>query len=260
MRNNKKIYVKQAAILLLLCAFLSFSFIPKRKIIIYLVGDSTMADKSVKAYPETGWGMPFHYFFDNNAQVDNRAQNGRSTKTFIQEGRWASIYNALQPGDYVLIQFGHNDEVPTKRSYTPPAQFKANLLKFVADSRSKKAFPILITPVARRAFDSSGHLIDTHHQYANIVREAAIQAKVPLIDLDKLSRDLLVKWGPEKSVFLYNHLWPGENPHYSKGHADNTHFSELGARTMAEIVLQQIKDQHLGLADYIKNISQNNTK
>ncbi len=255
-----KMQSKYGKMIIVLMGLLSFSFLPEKQIKIYLIGDSTMADKSVKAYPETGWGMPFHYFFNKNAIVDNTAQNGRSTRTFIEEGRWKAVYDALKPGDYVLIQFGHNDEVPTKRSYTPPAQYKANLLKFIAESRSKGAFPILITPVARRAFDSNGKLLDTHHAYAHIVRETAKEAKLPLIDLDQLSRDLLQKLGPEKSAFLYNHLDPAENPHYSKGHTDNTHFSELGARTMAEIVLQQIEEQDLGLENYIKNISQNNVK
>ncbi|HEX5554954.1 MAG TPA: rhamnogalacturonan acetylesterase [Chitinophagaceae bacterium] len=246
----------------LLALLLLTAFAPaKRKdITVYLIGDSTMADKAVKAYPETGWGMPFHYFFDSSVTVDNRAKNGRSTRTFMEEGRWKAVMNVLHPGDYVLIQFGHNDEVPAKKSYTPPEQFKANLRKFVSDARSRKAFPVLITPVARRRFDSAGRVVETHPLYAGLVREVAKKNKVPLIDLDQQSQALLQQFGPEKSKFLFNYLAPGENPHYPEGRADNTHFSELGARKMAEIVLQGIRDLHLGLADRIRVVDQKEKK
>src|ERR1700748_475370 len=106
--------------------FILLSFLsPQRRIKVWLVGDSTMADKEVKAYPETGWGMPFEHFFDSSIVVDNRAKNGRSTKSFIADHRWQEIMDGLKAGDYVFIQFGHNDEVPTKANYTPEDQFAA---------------------------------------------------------------------------------------------------------------------------------------
>jgi lysophospholipase L1-like esterase len=230
---------------------LSFSLPQKNKITVYLIGDSTMADKAVIAYPETGWGMPFHYFFDSTVTVDNRAKNGRSTRTFIEEGRWQSVVDNLQKGDYVLIQFGHNDEVPTKKSYTTEDQFTANLVKFVTESRNKKAIPVLITPVARRRFDSSGKIEETHAVYTQLVKDVAKKYNVPLIDLDAESQQLVQQIGPEGSKYLYNYLSPGENPHYPDGREDNTHFSELGARKMAEIVLQDIENLHLELAERI---------
>src|SRR3982751_520842 len=96
-------------------SFFFLSFIsPSKKITVYLIGDSTMANKEVKAYPETGWGMPFNYFFDSTVVVDNRAKNGRSTRSFIAEGLWQPVVDQIKEGDYVLIQFGHNDEVITK--------------------------------------------------------------------------------------------------------------------------------------------------
>ena len=238
------------------CTFLcllSFIKLQEKKIKIYLIGDSTMADKRVSEYPETGWGMPFHYFFNTDAVVDNRAMNGRSTRTFIAEGRWDAVMKELQQGDYVFIQFGHNDEVPTKRSYTPPKDFEANLVKFVTDSKSKGAFPILITPVSRRSFDATGHIMDTHKQYAELVRQAAAETHTPLIDLDKESADLLNEWGVERSKDLFDYAAPGEHPNYPKGKEDNTHFNELGARKMAEIVLHDIQRLQLPLAAYIVN-------
>ena len=228
------------------------AFQQRKKITVYLIGDSTMADKEVKAYPETGWGMPFHYFFDSSIRVDNRAKNGRSTRTFIEEGRWQPVVDKLKEGDYVFIQFGHNDEVPTKKSYTTPEQFKANLIKMVTETRRKKAIPVLITPVARRKFDAEGKIEETHAVYSQLVKEVAMQYKVPLIDLDKESQQLVHQYGPEASQYLYNHLAPGENPHYPDGRADNTHFSELGARKMAEIVLHDIKELDLGLSVHIR--------
>lgn len=237
--------------LLSLTVILLVAFQQRNKITVYLIGDSTMADKEVKAYPETGWGMPFHYYFDSTVIVDNRAKNGRSTRTFIEQGRWQSVLQILKEGDYVMIQFGHNDEVPTKGSYTPPDQFTTNLEKFVNDTRSKKAIPVLITPVARRKFDSTGKIVETHAAYTQLVKDVARKLNVPLIDLDKESQQLLQELGPENSKFLYNYLQPGENPHYPNGHSDDTHFNELGARKMAEIVLHDIEKLKLGLADRI---------
>jgi lysophospholipase L1-like esterase len=231
---------------------MSFAIAPNKKITVYLIGDSTMADKEVTAYPETGWGMPFHYFFDSTVVVDNRAKNGRSTRTFIEEGRWKPVVENLKEGDYVLIQFGHNDEVPTKKSYTTPEQFTTNLEKFVSESRSKNAIPVLITPVARRKFDSSGKIEETHAVYTQLVKDVAAKYKVPLIDLDQKSQELVQQFGPEASKYLYNYLSPGENPHYPAGRKDDTHFSELGARKMAEIVLYEIKSLNLGLANHIR--------
>src|ERR1044071_3634283 len=119
--------MKQRLLLVGLSVFL-FLAPEKKKIKVFMAGDSTMAIKETKAYPETGWGMPFVYFFDSTVVVDNRAQNGRSTRPFIEEGRWKPVADSLQEGDYVFIQFGHNDEVPTKRSFTTEADYKANLL------------------------------------------------------------------------------------------------------------------------------------
>lgn len=238
--------------LILLTVLTSFIILPKKKITVYLIGDSTMANKKPITYPETGWGMPFQYYFDSTVIVDNRAVNGASTRTFIEEGRWKSVMQTLKAGDYVLIQFGHNDEVPTKKSYTPPQQFKENLLKFVQDARSKNATPILITPVARRQFDSAGNVVNTHPIYSDLVIEVASANNVPLINLDSMSRALLKQLGPEKSKFLWINLAKGENPHYPNGRIDNTHFNELGARKMAELVLQGIEKLHLDLMNRIQ--------
>ncbi|RZK46619.1 MAG: GntR family transcriptional regulator, partial [Pedobacter sp.] len=140
--------------LYIVISLLSFILDEKEKIHIWLIGDSTCADKEIRAYPETGWGTPFTHFFDSTVQVRNMAVNGRSTKSFIEENRWQHVLDSLQEGDYVFIQFGHNDEVKEKIGrYTTPEEFATNLKRFVDETRSKKGVPVLLTPVARRTFN-----------------------------------------------------------------------------------------------------------
>lgn len=229
----------------------SFSVWAGRKVKVYLIGDSTMSQKEVSAYPETGWGMPFVYFFDSTVVVDNRAQNGRSTRTFWEENRWKPVVDSLVVGDYVFIQFGHNDEVKTKKSYTPEAQYKEFLLRYVIEAKAKKAIPVLVTPVARRTFDSTGTLKSSHDAYSAIVRQVAQEQQVALVDLDLESQDLYRKMGSEQSKLLFNQLQANEHPNYPEGKTDNTHFNELGARRIAEIVLRNIKSLRLELANRV---------
>jgi len=222
-----------------------------KKITVYLIGDSTMSIKKTEAYPETGWGMPFKYFFDSTVVVDNRAMNGRSTRTFISENRWQSVADNLKDGDYVFIQFGHNDESKEKTDrYTTPEQYKSNLVKFITETRTKKANPILLTPVSRRKF-KDGKAQETHAEYSPLVIEVAKQYNVSLIDLDAKSIELLQKLGEEQSKLLFLQLAAGEHPNYPEGKNDNTHFNELGARLIAQIVLGEVKSQKIGLSDHI---------
>lgn len=234
--------MKKIIILLLATAALSFAFPSKKKIKIFLAGDSTIAIKETKAYPETGWGMPFVHFWDSTVTVVNRAKNGRSTKTFLSEGLWKSIYDEAGEGDYVIIQFGHNDESVTKMErYATPDTFKMNLTRFVQETRAKKATPILLTPVSRRKFDKDGIAIQTHEQYSALVREVAKEQGVAFIDLDEKSRALYQQLGSENSKLLFLQLKAGEHPNYPDGKDDNTHFNELGARLIAQLVLTELK-------------------
>lgn len=223
----------------------------QNKITVYLIGDSTIANKAATAYPETGWGMPFAFMFDSTVTVDNRAKNGRSTRTFISENLWQPIADNLKRGDYVLMQFGHNDESKEKVDrYTSPSDYKKNLVKFINETRAKKAYPVLLTPVTRRKF-VDGKIQETHVEYSKLVLEVAKEQKTPVIDLDKLSRDLLQEFGEEPSKLLFLQLQPGEHPNYPDGKNDNTHFSELGARKIAQIVLREIRNLDLELAQHI---------
>ena len=230
-------------IFFILLAFttMSFSFSTK-PITIYMIGDSTMSIKAPRAYPETGWGMPFAGFFDSTVKVDNRAKNGRSTRTFISENLWQPVFDNLNEGDYVFIQFGHNDESKEKTErYTTPDQYKENLTRFVKETRSKKAIPVLLTPVSRRRFDKEGNALETHAAYSPLVKEVAKALNVLFIDLDTKSKDLYQQMGVENSRLLFLQLKPGEHPNYPGGKDDNTHFNELGARLIAQIVLAEVK-------------------
>ncbi len=238
-------------IFLLQFFFLGLGFMQEKSPRIFLIGDSTCADKTIEEYPETGWGTPFASFFDS-AFVENHAKNGRSTKSFIEEERWEKVMEQLNPGDYVFIQFGHNDEVPSKVGrYTTPNEFQSNLRKFINGSKSKGAKPVLLTPVTRRSYEA-GKLKNTHEAYAKLIREVATQEQIPLIDMTQKSMSLLKDLGEDKSTLLYLHLTPGQHPNYPEGQADNTHFNELGARIMAELVLEGIRENNLSLNQFVR--------
>ncbi|HKC35854.1 MAG TPA: GDSL-type esterase/lipase family protein, partial [Chitinophagaceae bacterium] len=147
--------------------------------------------KEKKAYPETGWGMPFVYFWDSTVNIENLAKNGRSTKTFISEKLWQKVVDNANEGDYVFIQFGHNDEAKDKgERYATPDTFRMNLTKFIREARSKKAIPVLFTPVGRRRFDDAGTAIESHKEYSAYVKEVADKEKALFVDLDTKSREL----------------------------------------------------------------------
>jgi len=210
------------------------SFInPPGKITIWMIGDSTMSIKETKAYPETGWGMPFVYFFDSSVTIENRAKNGRSTKTFIEEKLWQPVNDNMKEGDYLFIQFGQYLEF------------------YVSNAKNKKVIPVLITPVSRRNFDSDGNIKETHLMYSDVVRTVAKEQNTILIDLDEKSRALLQKFGDQNSKLLFMQLDSLEHPNYPAGRKDNTHFNELGARKIAELVLEEIRVRIPDLADRI---------
>ena len=228
---------------------------PQKPITVYLAGDSTMAPKEAKARPETGWGERLQQYFDSTqVRIDNRARNGRSSKSFITEGLWARIAERLQAGDYVFIQFGHNDESPDKgpERYTTPAEYRANLMRMVADVRARNANPVLLTSVARRKFDKAGKTVETHGEYPAVVRAVAAEQHVPLLELLAATDSLLARFGPDSSRALFNQLKPGENPNYPTGVEDNTHFSPRGAELVAELAVRAMRATKLPLTAFIR--------
>ena len=159
----------------------------------------------------------------------------------------------MKKGDYVFIQFGHNDSSKDKgERYTPPDDYRKNLVRFVEEVRAKKAHPVLLTPVMRRRFDKEGKFYDTHGEYPDIVRSVAKELDVPLIDMHRKSEAVIVKYGVEDSRRLFLQLKPGENANYPNGIDDNTHFSPLGAEEMAKLVVEGIRESKIGLRKYLK--------
>ena len=215
-----------------------------KQVKLFLIGDSTMADKTpIADNPERGWGMVLPSCFNDNVLIENHARNGRSTNSFIKEGRWDFVLNRIGKGDYVVIQFGHNDEVKTKKSYATPEEFKANFERMVSNVRSKGANPILCTSVARRKFDSiSGNLIDTHPVYPDIIRKVAAEMNVPLIDMQRKSEKVLLAYGPVNSTKLFMHVAPGVWKAIPEGRIDDTHFVEAGALEMAKCFVEGLKE------------------
>jgi len=222
---------------------------------VHMTGDSTMANKPIDTpNPERGWGQLFPECFKDPSVVINYAVNGRSTKSFIDEGKWAKVIAAIKPGDYLIIQFGHNDEKKDKPLVyaAPYGAYTDNLKRFIAEARAHKAIPILATPVARRKFDKSGKLVDTHGDYPTAVRELAKKEHVPLLDLLILTSQKEQALGVEDSKKI--HLWiaPGVYARDPKGLQDDTHYSELGARLVSSLAAEEIKRQNLPLAELLK--------
>jgi len=243
------------------CAVFVLMVLPGRAscqqpVTIHLAGDSTMAEKLPEKRPETGWGERLQSFFDDKqVEIRNYAKNGRSTRTFISEGLWDNLLAHVKPGDFVFIQFGHNDESTEKVDrYTPPDDYRKNLIRFIGDVRGKQAFPVLLTPLMRRRFDAAGKPEDTHGEYPGIVRSVAAEYKTPLIDMHRKSAGVLEQYGPEHSRALFLQLKPQENPNYPNGIEDNTHFCPAGAQVMAELAVNGIREDKLPLASFLKDL------
>ena len=227
-----------------------------QKTTIYTIGDSTMANKTKPdENPERGWGQMLPLFFNDNITIDNRAVNGRSTRSFIDEKRWDAIYKVLKPGDYVFIQFGHNDqkEKDSTRYTNPHTAYRHNLIRFVNETRAKGAIPVLFSSIVRRNFNEQGVLISTHGDYPLETRLVAQEYKVPFIDMEYYSELLEQSYGPEKSKQLHLHYKAGEIPYYKEDKADNTHLCVKGATEIAKIAIEELKKTNLDLVKYIKN-------
>ncbi|NQU87496.1 MAG: rhamnogalacturonan acetylesterase [Mariniphaga sp.] len=247
-----KRFVFILSILITICC-VSFKVQPQKKLSIFLIGDSTMADKKPDKFPETGWGQALSQFFFDNTVIKNHAVNGRSTKSFITEGRWQKVLEELKNGDYVFIQFGHNDQKfkDSSRYTNPYSSYRANLSKFVSEAREKGAISILCTSVVRRNFNDFGTLIDTHGAYPEVSRSVAKDLNTPLIDLQILTEHLVISTGPEKSKELF--LWVEKgHKNYPEGKEDNTHFNNKGAKVVAELAIKELKKLDIDLKKHIK--------
>lgn len=257
-------------ILVALLALTAFTESEKR-ITVFMIGDSTMANKSITGgKPERGWGHVLGGFFTEDIIVDNHAVNGRSSKSFIDEGRWDKVLSRIKPGDYVVIQFGHNDEKPKADRHTDPGTtFDANLERFVNESRERGATPILMNAIVRRNFlapcDQPGHIVasdnqvegdtlyDTHGAYLDSPRNVAKKLNVPFVDANKITHELVQGLGREESKKLYMWVEPNTVPAVPKGSVDNTHLNIYGARVVAGLLVDAMAEVVPALAPYVRH-------
>ena len=268
-------------ILLAVLTWLVFTAAMQQKVTtIFIIGDSTAAEKDLsKGSPERGWGMALQCFFDEAfIRVDNHAVNGRSSKSFLDEGRWQKVLDKIKPGDYVIIQFGHNDEKPQPARHTEPGStFDANLAKFVTETRQMGGIPIVMNPVVRRNFavkavkndddealrnttfkdgakiKEGDMLKDTHGLYAVAPRQVADSLHAYFIDATKITHDLEQGLGVEGSKKL--HMWyqPGEHPAVPDGKQDNTHYNIYGAHQVAKLFADALCEEIPLLSKYRTN-------
>ncbi len=210
---------------------------------LHLAGDSTMADKAILAFPERGWGQLLRPWLRAPWHLDNQAVNGRSTKSFRDRGHWQRVLDRLHAGDIVILQFGHNDakQDDPERYADPVTEFPNNLRRFIREARERGATPVLATPVVRRWFDADGTLQDMHAPYVAAMRTVAAEEHVPLMELEALTRQLLVGLGPDASLGLF----VGDAANAATGKTDNTHFNEEGARRVAALAAAELR--RLGL-------------
>lgn len=245
--------MKHLLLFVFLLTLVAFAPTPD-KVRVFMIGDSTMANKNPYDAPETGWGQVFHELFSETVEIQNHARNGRSTKSFRDLGHWDVVYNQLQPGDYVFIQFGHNDQKQDDPARYAAAQtdYRANLKRYISEVQSKGAYPVLLTPINRRKFDTNGTFIDQHGEYPAVVRAVANELHVPLLDMHESSQRLLEQIGDSASTYLYMHVRPGVYAKFPNGLIDNTHFTPYGARVMAKLAAEALVTTGHPLRNFLK--------
>lgn len=224
---------------------------------IYMIGDSTMSVYASTLAPRMGWGQPFgSYFSASCATVVDKALSGRSSKSFMDEGAWTPVKNALQSGDYVLIQFGHNDEKNAEPALftEPQTTYKQFLTTYITDTRAKMATPILLTSINRNNWSTGTTIKDTHGAYPPAVRELAASLKVDLIDLTALTKAYFERLGQAETSKLFLILAAGESPNYPTGVTDNTHLQEKGALAIGQLAMTDAWAQKLSIASLLKAV------
>ena len=236
---------------------------------IFVIGDSTAANKDLsKGKLERGWGMALQCYFDDNIRVDNHAVNGRSSLSFFNEGRWAKVLEKMKPGDYVIIQFGHNDEKAPKDRHTDPGStFDYMLARYVRETREHGGIPVLMNCVVRRNFfvnapendddeklrtqtfkdgvkmEEGDTLIDTHGLYRVAPRDVARRMNVHFVDANQITHDLEQGLGTEESKKLHMWFLPGTEPTEPKGKQDNTHYNVYGAHVVAKLLADALCEE-----------------
>lgn len=223
------------------------------KTTIFIAGDSTAQTYDEKKHGLIkGWGQMLSLYMSDDVKIENRAIGGRSTKSFINEGRWDKLIADVKEGDFVFIQFGHNDASKKEERHTSYEDYEKNLVKFIEDVREKEATPVLLTSIVMRTF-VKGHLVDDRLKgYPVIMRQVAKEYNVPLIDINFITRDFITMLGDKASIPYYRWVEPGEDPFLPEGKKDDTHMMEKGAKQVGLFVAEGIKELNIkGLSEYV---------
>lgn len=267
---------------------LAVAQVPTDTVTVFMIGDSTMANKPLdKENQERGWGQMLPIYLDGAIKVDNHAVNGRSSKSFINEGRWDKVREQIRPGDYVIIQFGHNDEkIKNEDRYTKPGStFDANLKKFVAETREKGGTPILMNSIVRRNFPANGiaaaqtddrqktwkkglenypaegdTLVDTHGDYRIAPRNVAEEMGVVFIDMNTLTHELVQGLGRDASREMFMWMPVGKYEFAPNGRIDNTHLNVLGGILVSRLAVDALAEKVPALKPYIRRTVYNLNK
>ncbi len=267
---------------------MAFAQVPADTITVFMIGDSTMANKPLdKENPERGWGQMLPIYLEGAIKVDNHAVNGRSSKSFIDEGRWEKVREQIRPGDYVIIQFGHNDEkAKSPDRYTVPGStFDANLKKFVNETREKGGTPILMNSIVRRNFPANGiaaaqtddrqktwkkglenypaegdTLVDTHGDYRIAPKNVAEEMGVVFVDMNTLTHELVQGLGKDSSKDLFMWMPVGKYEFAPNGRIDNTHLNVYGGIVVSRLAVNALAEEVPALKPYIRRTVYNLNK
>ncbi|WP_426451826.1 rhamnogalacturonan acetylesterase [Paenibacillus sp. S-38] len=219
----------------------------------YLAGDSTVQTYSSRYYPQAGWGQKIGEYFTDDVIFANKAIGGRSSRSFVNDGRLDTILNEIRPGDYLFVQFGHNDASSNPERYAAPyTTYKEYLKMYLDGAKQRGATPVLVTPVGRRSWDANGLFKNDFPDYYAAMKQVAEEQNVQLLDLNSRSIAFYNTVGIEETKALFLWLEPGVYPNFPNDVQDNTHFQEAGAVEIARLVTEGIRDLQLGIAAFIK--------
>jgi|SRR5712692_4846101 len=216
---------------------------------IYLLGDSTVCDQPREPY--ASWGQMLTGFFGPAVVIANNAESGESLRSSLGAKRLDKVLSTMKPGDYLFIQFAHNDEKERGEGVGAFTTYKADLKRFVAEARKLGGIPVLVTPMHRRAFDAQGKITNSHGDYPEAVRQTAKEENVPLIDLNAMSKDLFEALGPQGTLKAFVHYPAGTFPDQPKELKDDTHFNSYGAYELAKCIVEGVKAAKLGITKYL---------
>ena len=216
---------------------------------VYIAGDSTVTDQSKEPY--AAWGQMLPRFFQAGAAIANHAESGESLKEFIGEMRLVKIMETIQPGDYLFVQFTHNDQKPGPNHVDAFTDYKSYLRLYINEARLRGAIPVLVTSMLRRNFGDDGKIVNTLEDFPDAMRQTAKEENVPLIDLNVMSKAFYEAMGPEQSVRAFVHYPAGTYPGQTAELKDDTHFNAYGAYELAKCVVEGIKADKLGMAKYL---------